>query len=151
MSASCSGVSSCCWGDLCACCRLSACRKHTCRSLARSLAVLIPMHQHQQPALPLLGNFPKILGIWEWTWDLGNFPSNLGNSGISRKFHEILVIPNLQRRASVVFIRYLTAAVTLPCFCNHCFWAYLLWTNRTYLDELISIINWFVQHWSKPE
>jgi len=101
MSASCSGVSSCCWGDLCACCRLSACRKHTCRSLARSLAVLIPMHQHQQPALPLLGNFPKILGIWEWTWDLGNFPSNLGNSGIARKFHEILVIPNLQRVTNI--------------------------------------------------
>jgi len=30
------------------------------------------------PALPLLGNFPKISGIWESTWDLGNFPSNLG-------------------------------------------------------------------------
>ena len=35
------------------------------------------------PALPLLGNFPNILGIWESTWDLGNFPSNLGNSGVS--------------------------------------------------------------------
>jgi len=63
------------------------------------------------PALPLLGNFPNILGIWESTWDLENFPSNLGNSGrpISRKFREILAIPNLQRLTSVVFIRYLTA------------------------------------------
>jgi len=55
-------------------------------------------------ALPLLGNFPKILGIWQSTWDLGNFSSNLGNSGTSRKFREILVI-----LTSVVFIRYLTA------------------------------------------
>ena len=46
------------------------------------------------PALPLLGNFLKIFGIWESTWDLVNFPSNLGNSAISRKFREI-VIPNL--------------------------------------------------------
>jgi len=60
-------------------------------------------------ALPLLGNFPKILGICGSTWDLGNFPSNLGNSGISRKFREILVISNLQRLTSVVFIRYITA------------------------------------------
>ena len=75
-------------------------------------------------ALPLLGNFPKILEIWESTWDLGNFPSNLGNSGISRKFREILVIPNLQQLTSVVFIRYLTACHS-GIFCNHRRWTYL--------------------------
>jgi len=40
-------------------------------------------------ALPLLGNFPKILGIWGSTWDLGNFPSNLGNSGLLWYIQEI--------------------------------------------------------------
>jgi len=28
--------------------------------------------------LTLLGIFPKILGIWESTWDLGILPCNLG-------------------------------------------------------------------------
>jgi len=101
-----------------------------------------------RPALPLLGNFPKILGIWESTWDLGNFPSNLGNSGISRKFLELLVISNLQRLTLVVFIRYVTAmflqSLLLLTYRDH-------FLNIAYLDELISILNWFVQHWSKTE
>jgi len=53
--------------------------------------------------------FSQDLGNLGSTWDLGNFSHNLGNSGISRKFRERLVIPNLQRLTSVVFIRYLTA------------------------------------------
>jgi len=79
-----------------------------------------PRHAVHTSALPLLGNFPKILGIWGSTWDLGNFPSNLGNSGISRKFREILVIqyPNLQRLTSVVFIHYFTASHSLTEYCH---------------------------------
>ena len=82
-------------------------------------------------ALPLLGNFPNILGIWESNWNLGNFPSNHGNSGIFRKFREILVIPNLQRLTSVVFIRYLTA-------CHSAMFLQLL-LLLTYHDHFLNI------------
>ena len=51
----------------------------------------------------------------EFSQDLGNLGINLRFREFSkqswefRKFREILVIPNLQRLTSVVFIRYLTA------------------------------------------
>ena len=83
------------------------------------------------------------LGIWQSTWDLGNFPSNLGNSSITRKFCEILVIRNLQRLTSVVCVHSLSHCLSL-CHVSAI-------TAFTYLDELISILNWFVQHWSKTE
>ena len=39
----------------------------------------IPVFNHRFCPQSALGNFPKSLGILRSVWDLGKFPSNLGN------------------------------------------------------------------------
>jgi len=45
---------------------------------------------------PLLGIFPQILGFRESTWDLGNFPSNLGIFMRAENLNKILVNRNFK-------------------------------------------------------
>ena len=63
-------------------------------------------------ALPLLGIFPKILGIWGSTWDLWILPCNLGIFLIVVK---LICIQSVSYGAAAMFCVHILVLIGLQC------------------------------------